>query len=180
MLKAVLHALACSKCADTPSLVVMILPVWDVTPWNSTVFRGYDRMATLIHIPKEHMRFVPAQRQYDEATADLTPHKWPVEFVFTANATLRGAFLCHDRIQSIIAPAIRATCRLKPEETLFLPTPPSTREDNVMRTFPHPTRLIPIHPVTPTNASYLGPATPNKDCPHTPITSASGEWVVRY
>ena len=51
MLKAVLHTLASSKCTYTPFLVVMILPVWDDTPWISTVIRDHGNMSTLIHIP---------------------------------------------------------------------------------------------------------------------------------
>ncbi len=35
MLKAVLHALASSEAQDTPLLVVLLLPVWEDTPWNS-------------------------------------------------------------------------------------------------------------------------------------------------
>jgi hypothetical protein len=37
MLKAVLHALA----SYTPFLAVLILPVWDDTPWNSAAIRGH-------------------------------------------------------------------------------------------------------------------------------------------
>ena len=81
-------------------------------------------MSTLIHIPAGHMRFVPAHKQSDGATSDLSPAKWPVEFVLIANEKGRDAFLNHDRIQMIVSPAIQDACRLTPEETLFFPTPP--------------------------------------------------------
>jgi len=80
-------------------------------------------MSTLIRIPMGYMRFVPAYRQSDEATADLSPAKWKVGLIIIANAKRPGALLTHDRIQSILAPTVQATCRLKPEETLFFPTP---------------------------------------------------------
>ena len=73
MLKAVLHALASSDSQDTPFLVVMILPVWEDTPWNSAAIRGHHNMSTLIRIPAGHMRFVPFHKQSDEATLVLSP-----------------------------------------------------------------------------------------------------------
>ena len=48
MLKAVLHVLALSECTNTPFLVVMILPVWDGTSWNSAAIRGHGNVSTLI------------------------------------------------------------------------------------------------------------------------------------
>ena len=60
MLKAVLHALASSQSPNTPFLVVLILQVWEDTPWNSPAIRGHHNMSTLIRIPAGHMRFVPA------------------------------------------------------------------------------------------------------------------------
>ena len=75
MLKTVLHALASSEHTDTPFLVVMILPTWDDTPWNSRAIRGHVNMTTLINIPAGHMRFVPDHKQADEATTVLSPAK---------------------------------------------------------------------------------------------------------
>ena len=44
------------------------------------------------------MRFVPAHTQADEATHVLSPAKWPVEFVLTANDEGRETLVSHDRI----------------------------------------------------------------------------------
>jgi hypothetical protein len=106
MLKVVLHALASSEAQDTPFLAVMILPVWEDTPWNSAAIRGHHNMSTLIRIPAGHMRFVPAHKQTDEVTPILSPAKWPVEFVLIANSRGRESFLDHERIHRILCPAI--------------------------------------------------------------------------
>ena len=106
MLKAVLHALSSSEAQDAPFLVVLILPVWEDTPWNSAAIRGHHNMSTLIRIPAGHMRFVPTRKQSDEANPILSPAKLPVEFVLIANEKGRKTFICHDRIQRILSPAI--------------------------------------------------------------------------
>ena len=51
-----------------------------------------------------------------------------MEFVLIANNKERVAFLNHDRIQTILAPVIQATCRLTPTETLFPDTPRSREQ----------------------------------------------------
>jgi hypothetical protein len=112
MLKVVLHALSSSEAQDTPFLVVLILLVWEDTPWNSAAIRDHHYMSTLIRIPAGHMRFVPAHKQSDEANPVLSPAKWPVELVLIANDKDRETFVCHDRIQQIRSPAIQATCLL--------------------------------------------------------------------
>jgi hypothetical protein len=48
MLKAVLHALSSSESQDIPFLVVLILPFWEDTPWNSATIRGHHNISTLI------------------------------------------------------------------------------------------------------------------------------------
>ena len=101
-----LHALASSECIETPFLVAMILPIWDDTPCNSIAIRGHGDMSTLIPIPAGHMRFVLAHKRSDGATSDLSPAKWPVEFVLIANERVCEAFRSHDRIQTILAPAV--------------------------------------------------------------------------
>jgi hypothetical protein len=106
MLKAVLHALTFSEYTDTPFLVVLILPKWDDTPLNSKVGRSHVNMITLISIPAGHMRFIPAHERADEATAVLSPAKWPAEFVLNANSKGREAFMDNDRIHAILTPAI--------------------------------------------------------------------------
>jgi len=78
MLKAVLHALSSSEVQDTPFLAVLILSVWEDTPWNSAAIRGHHNMSTLIRIPVGHMRFVPAHKQSDETIPVLSPVKWLV------------------------------------------------------------------------------------------------------
>ena len=75
MLKAALHALTSSEVQDIPFLVVLILPVWDDTPWKSAAIRGHHNMSTLIRIPAGHMRFVPAHKQSDETNPILSPAK---------------------------------------------------------------------------------------------------------
>ena len=96
--KAVLHALSSSESQDTPFPVVLILPVWEDTPWNSAAIRSHHNMSTLIRIPAGPMRFVPAHKQADEATPVLSPAKWPVELVLIANDKGRETFVSHDRI----------------------------------------------------------------------------------
>jgi ribonuclease HI len=168
MLKAILHALASSESQDTPFLVVLILPVWEDTPWNSAAIRGHHNMSTLIRIPAGHMRFVPSHRQSDEATQALSPAKWPVEFVLIANSKGREAFLSHDRISQILSPAIQATCALSPEHTEFFPSIPLSRGKFKGRLTPTPRRSLPAQPATPprpTNVAdplrgYTQPDTP--------------------
>ena len=106
MLKAVLHTLASSESSNSPFPVVLILPVWEDTPWNSAAIRGHHNHSTLIQIPAEHMRFVPAHKQSDEATHVFSTVKWPVELALIANAKGRETFICHDRIHQIQSPAI--------------------------------------------------------------------------
>ena len=60
MLKSVLHALDWSELQNTPFLGVLILPVWEDTPWNSAEIRGHHNMSTLTRTPAGHMRFAPA------------------------------------------------------------------------------------------------------------------------
>ena len=80
-------------------------------------------MSTLLRIPTGHMRFIPAHKQADDESMELTPAKWPVELVLIANDLGREAYLDNNRIQTILAPAIQARCRLSPEETVFFPPP---------------------------------------------------------
>jgi len=75
MLKAVPHALSSSEVQDTPFLVVLILSVWDETPWNSAAIRGHHNMSTLIRITAGYMRVVPAYKQSDEANPSLPPRE---------------------------------------------------------------------------------------------------------
>ena len=50
-------------------------------------------MTTLIRIPTGHMRFVPAHKQSDDFATNLSPTKWPVEFVLISNEAGRDAYL---------------------------------------------------------------------------------------
>jgi hypothetical protein len=61
-LKAVIHAVVSSETSETSFLVVIILPVWDDTPWNSASIWGHSNMSNLIRIPAGHVRCVPARR----------------------------------------------------------------------------------------------------------------------
>ena len=143
MLKVVLHALATSESPDTPFLVVLLLLVWEDTPWNSPAICGHH-MSTRIRIPAGHMRFVPAHKQSDEATPVLSLAKWSVEFVLITNAKGWETFICHDRIHQIPSPAIQATCLLTPGQTLFSrPHPPTGVGLVVAR--PHPLGGLSLH-----------------------------------
>ncbi len=148
MLQAVLHALASSEHTDAPFLVVMTLPVWDNSPWTSHVIRGHKNMSTLIRIPSGHMRFVPADKQTDDESMELKPAKWPVELILIANELGREAYLDHDRIRSILSPAIENICRLKPEDTIFFPPLLQPRHSTSYRTRTFPTRPLPHRPAT--------------------------------
>ncbi len=78
-------------------------------------------MSTLSRIPSGRMRFVPADKQTDDESMELKPAKWPVELVLIANELGREAYLDHDRIRSILSPAIEKICRLTPEDVIFFP-----------------------------------------------------------
>ena len=62
ILKVVLYALASLESPDTPYLVVLILPIWEDTPWNSAAIRGHHTMSTLNLILAGHMRVVPTHK----------------------------------------------------------------------------------------------------------------------
>jgi hypothetical protein len=160
MLKIVLHALAFSESPDTRFLVILILPNWEDTPSNSAAICDHHNMSTLIRIPAGHMRFVPAYKQADEVTPALSPAKWPVEFVLIANDKGRESFICHDRIQRILRPAIQATCHLPPGQTLFSPTPLFTGGRFRGRPTPPSRRLLPTQPATPAQTIPRAPDTP--------------------
>jgi hypothetical protein len=85
MRKAILHALTSSTDTTTPFLVVMVLPVWEDTPWYSAAIRNHINRETLILTPTGHMRFVPAHKQSDSDATSLSPAKWQVELVLTSN-----------------------------------------------------------------------------------------------
>jgi hypothetical protein len=48
MRKAVLHALGSSEHTTTPFLVVMVLPVWEDTPWSSAGICNHRNIETLV------------------------------------------------------------------------------------------------------------------------------------
>ena len=99
MRKAVLHALGSSEHTTTPFLVVMVLPVWEDTPWNSAGIRNHRNIETLTQILTGHMRFIPAHKQTDGDTTLLEAANWPVELVLISNASGREKFINTDRIQ---------------------------------------------------------------------------------
>jgi len=112
MKKSILHALASSIDTTTHSLVVMVLPVWEDTPWYSAAIRSYRNLETLIQIPIGHMRFVPSQKQTDGDTTSLPPAKWTVELVIISNEAGRNQFVGIDRINQVIPPALRSVCQM--------------------------------------------------------------------
>ncbi len=158
-MEGVLHALASSEHADTPFLVVLVLPVWDDSPWTSNAIRGHNNMSTLIRIPAGHMRFVSANKQAGDASMELKQAKWPVELVRIANDMGREAYLSTNRIQTILASAIQATCRLNPEETVFFPTPRYPRHPPSLRSTACPSRSLPHSPAISTPLKQTGPLT---------------------
>jgi len=81
MRRAILHALASSTETTTHLLVVMVLPIWEDTPWYSAAIRSHNNLETLIQIPAGHMRFVPAHKQANGDTTSLPPAKWRVESI---------------------------------------------------------------------------------------------------
>jgi hypothetical protein len=54
MFKAVLHALASSESPYAPFLVVLILPVWENTPWNSSAICGHHNTSNLRRIRRSN------------------------------------------------------------------------------------------------------------------------------
>ena len=165
MLKAVLHSLASSESSDFPFLVVLILSVWEDTPWNSAAIRGHHNMSALVRIPAGHMWVVPERNQSIEATLILSPAKWLVEIVLIFNAKGQETFICHGRIHQILSPAIQSTCLLTPAQILFFPTPPSARGRFGGRLSPLPRRALPTRPATPAHTSPHGPVTPPSRIP---------------
>jgi hypothetical protein len=116
MKRAVLHALSSSENTTTPFLVVLVLPVWEDTPWTSEGIRIHRNLETLIQIPTCHMRFVPAHKQTDNDTAELSPAKWPVELVLISNPEGRNRFVNTDRITHILAPALQHVYQMTAEQ----------------------------------------------------------------
>jgi hypothetical protein len=89
-----------------------------------------------------------------------------VESILIANEKGREAFLNHNRLPSIIFPAIQATSRLTATEILFFPTSLSTGSITGPRTTAHPLRLIPIRSVTPAPTTPRGLITETLQCTH--------------
>ena len=116
MRKAILHALASSTNTPTPFLVVMVLPVWENTPWYSVAIRSHINLETLIQIPAGHMRFVPAHKQTDSDTTSLPPAKWPVELVLISKEEGRNQLVSMNRINQILAPPLRNVCHMTTEK----------------------------------------------------------------
>ena len=162
MLQAILHALASSENTDTPFLVVMILPIWDDTPWRSNAISGHPNMSTLIRIPTGHMRFVPAQNQADDPEMELKPAKWPVELVLIANNKGKEAYLDNGRIHTILSPAIQATCHLNEEDILFFPQTPHLGHLAPLNPLTPPRRTLPACPAVATTTGTTGTTTPTR------------------
>jgi hypothetical protein len=117
-------------------------------------------MSTFIQILAPHMRFVPAHKQLDEATTDLSPAKWPIEQVLISNEKGCEVYLCHYRIRVILSPTIQATCCLTLAQTNFFPIPPTPGSAFGQCPTTHPLRPLPIFPATPGPTTPRGPDTP--------------------
>ena len=98
MRTAVLHALALATNTTTPFLAVMVLPVWEDTPWQSAAIRAHTNMDTIITIPACHMRFVPTHNHFEGDTDTLTPAKWPVELILISDEEGENTYLDMKRI----------------------------------------------------------------------------------
>jgi hypothetical protein len=174
MLKTVLHVLASSERIDTPFLVVMVLPVWDNTPWNSATIKDHRNISTLIRIPTGHMRFVPTHRQSDESTATHPPAKWLVEMVLISNEAGREQYLDQTKIHRILAPTILDVCRMTPAiMTKFLPRTNTNSQGAQPLQGRHPTRPIPRCPAKNTTT---GPPT-RITAPKRQLPGASSSYV---
>ncbi len=145
---------------DAPFLAVMVLPVWDDSPWTSNAIRGHPNMSTLIRIPTGHVRFVPANKQTDDASIELKPVKWPVDLILIANDKGRESYLDNDRVQAILAHAIQAVCKLRQEETICIPPTLHPRPTTALRALACPTRPLPHSPAITTRLPLAGPLTP--------------------
>ena len=94
----------------------------------------------------------------------MPPAKWPVEFVLIANDKGRETFICHDRIQQILHPAIQAKCLFTAAQILFFPTLPYGGRFGGRLT-PLPRRPLPTMSAIPAHMSPLGPVTPSSITP---------------
>jgi hypothetical protein len=141
-------------------LVVLVLPIWDDTPWNSASIRDHVNMTTLIRIPTGHMRFVPAHRQSDDVTATLLPAKMPVELVLISNEAGRERYLDQTRIHKILAPVIQVVCHMTPAQTTCFPPKIFTSTGALSQQGRHPTRSIPRCPATMPTIGAWTPNTP--------------------
>jgi len=146
MRKAIIHALASSTDTTTPLLVVMVISAWEDTLWYSATIRSHPNLETLIQIPTGHMRFVSAHEQSDGDTTSLPPAKWLFELVFISNKEGRDQLVCMDRINQILAPAVRNVCHMSAEHLKFFP---NTRAGGGLPANPpleHTTRPFPVCP----------------------------------
>jgi hypothetical protein len=188
MRKAILHALASSTYTTTPFLMVMVIPVWEDTPWYSAAIRSQINLETLIQTPAGHMRFVRAHKQTDSDTTSLPLAKWPVELVLISSEERRNQFVNMYRINQILAPALRIACHMTTGQLRFFPntraeegrpyTPPG---GTAYKTLPMlPGSNLPTHPnfgkdkahrnppkIDP--SSYALKTIPRHTLPHRPI-----------
>ena len=67
------------------------------------------------------MRYVPAHKQTDGDTSPLTPAKWPIELVLISNKEGRNQFVSKDRMNEILAPALRNACYMATKQLKFFP-----------------------------------------------------------
>jgi hypothetical protein len=94
------------------------------------------------------MRFVPAHKQTDIDTAELSPANWPVELVLIANQEGRDRFVNTDRITHILAPALQQVCQLTAEQLKFFPNSRNTRGRPITPPPIQLSRPLPICPAT--------------------------------
>ncbi len=79
-------------------------------------------MSSLIRTPTGHMHFVPAHKQSDDTSSDLSLTKLLVEFVLIANEDGREAYLDYSRVTTILSPVIHGVCRITMAQTICLPS----------------------------------------------------------
>ena len=140
-------------------------------------------MEILFQIPAGHMRLILAHKQTDIDTTSLQPVKWLVELVLISNKEGRNQFFNMDRINQILAPALRSAGHMTAYQLIFFPntrelegrpyTPPVERP-----TRPFPLCLAAISPRTPPTGIPTSSRPPPKDTPSSYALSTIPRYIL--
>ena len=173
------HAIASTELSSTPTLIALLLPAWEDSPWRTNGIRSHPNVETVLRLEKGQLKYVPPDRQLDNQVAvdRLTPASWPVELVVVANREGRDQFLSPSKLQTILVPAIRQNCCIPDQHiTLFpgsgaAPHSPAPTADISLPPFPVPA----LSPARTTSSNPLP-----QGIHHSPITGLlppSPLWV---